>query len=55
MEEAKIVNLYDLTHTQAAPLLSQWEYPWEALSGIGDFILEPVSYTHLRRRTSTVL
>ena len=24
MEEAKIVNLYDLTHTQAAPLLSQW-------------------------------
>ena len=40
MEEAKIVNLYDLTHTQAAPLLSQWEYPWEALSGIGDFILE---------------
>ncbi len=40
MEEAKIVHLYDLTHTQAAPLLSACEYPWEALSGIGDFILE---------------
>ena len=39
MEEAKIVHLYDLSHTQAAPLLSQYEYPWEALAKIGEFIL----------------
>lgn len=52
MEEAKIVNLYDLTHTQAAPLLRECEYPWEALPKIGDFILElgktlsPEEYDH---------
>ena len=40
MEEAKIVHLYDLSHTQAAPLLSQYEYPWEALAKIGEFILQ---------------
>ena len=38
MEEAKIVHLYDLTHTAAAPYLKQFVYPWEALRGIGDFI-----------------
>lgn len=38
MEEAKIVHLYDLTHTVAAPYLKQFVYPWEALRGIGDFI-----------------
>ncbi len=31
--------LYDLTHTKAAPLLSSVTYPWEALDGIGAFIL----------------
>ena len=40
MEEAKIVHLYDLSHTQAASLLSQYEYPWEALAKIGEFILQ---------------
>lgn len=35
-----VKNLYDLDHTQAKPLLEQVTYPWEALAGIGDFILE---------------
>lgn len=39
-EEARIQNLYDLTHTAAAPLLSRVEYPWEVLSEIKAFILE---------------
>lgn len=39
MENLKIKNLYDLTHTEAAPLLSGLEYPWEALPSIKDFIL----------------
>ena len=34
-----VADLYDLTHTAAAPLLSPCRYPWEALAGIGDFIL----------------
>lgn len=38
-EEMKIVCLYDLTHTLAKPLMEQYEYPWEALSHIKDFIL----------------
>ena len=32
-------DLYDLTHTQAAPLLEEVEYPWQALAGISGFIL----------------
>ncbi len=32
-------ELFDLTHTAAAPLLEKTEYPWEALAGIGEFIL----------------
>ena len=32
-------DLYDLTHTQAAPLLEEVEYPWLALAGISGFIL----------------
>lgn len=32
-------DLYDLTHTQAAPLLAKVTYPWEALEEIGAFIL----------------
>ena len=36
----KTKDLYDLSHTAAAPLLEKCEYPWEALSGIKAFILE---------------
>ena len=35
----RTAELYDLSHTAAAPLLEKTEYPWEALAGIGDFIL----------------
>lgn len=38
MERTK--DLYDLTHTLAAPLLAETVYPWEALPRIGDFIRE---------------
>lgn len=38
MNNARIVNLYDLSQTIAGEYLSQFEYPWEALSGIGDYI-----------------
>lgn len=33
-------DLYDLTHTLAAPLLAGTTYPWEALPSIGSFILQ---------------
>lgn len=39
-ESWKTERLYDLTETIAAELLRKCEYPWEALSGIGAFILE---------------
>ncbi len=35
----RTAELYDLSHTAAAPLLEKTEYPWEALAGIGDLIL----------------
>ena len=35
-----VKELFDLTHSEAAPLLEKYEYPWEALSDISDFILE---------------
>ena len=35
-----VKDIYDLEHTQAKALLEQVTYPWEALAGIGDFILE---------------
>ena len=38
MEEAKIVNLYDLNETKAGEYLKGFTYPWEALNGIGDLI-----------------
>lgn len=50
MENAKIVNLYDLTQSIAGEYLAQFTYPWEALGGIPDFIreigpkLDPVVY-----------
>ena len=39
MESAKIVNLYDLNHTAAAEYLRGYTYPWEALAGIKELIL----------------
>lgn len=40
MKELEIRSLYNLEETLAAPFLEQFTYPWEALSGIGDFILK---------------
>ncbi|MCQ2451476.1 MAG: UDP-N-acetylglucosamine pyrophosphorylase [Clostridia bacterium] len=40
MEEIKIKNLYSLENTATAPLLSKFEYPYEVLPHIKDFILE---------------
>ena len=34
----RIKNLFDLSHTQADGYLSGFEYPWQALKGIKDFI-----------------
>ena len=36
----KIAQLYDLEHTLAKAYLMQFEYPWQALKGIKDLILE---------------
>ena len=36
----KTVDLFDLSHTKAADLLRKAEYPWQALAGIRDLILE---------------
>lgn len=38
MEEALIKNLYDLNETKAGDYLRGFDYPWEALAGIADFI-----------------
>ena len=38
--KVKIADLYDLSHTIAAPLLEKFEYPWEALAHIKEYILE---------------
>ncbi|MCR4960467.1 MAG: UDP-N-acetylglucosamine pyrophosphorylase [Lachnospiraceae bacterium] len=35
-----INDLYDLEHTKAAEYLKQFTYPWEALAGISDMIIE---------------
>ena len=35
-----IDDLYDLTHTLGASYLRQFTYPWEALSGLSDYILQ---------------
>ena len=39
MENVRISDLYDLSHTAAADYLSGFEYPWEALKGISEFIV----------------
>ena len=36
----KTENLYDLRHTLAGSYLQQFEYPWQALKGIKDMILD---------------
>ncbi len=36
----KIGQLFDLSHTIAAPILTPEKYPWEVLDSIKDFILE---------------
>lgn len=40
MEECKIKILYNLEHTIAKELMEKYEYPWEALPHINDFIIE---------------
>ncbi len=35
----KIIDLYDLSHTLAEDYLLNFEYPWQALTGIKDMIL----------------
>lgn len=40
MDNARIVNLYSLNETIAGEYLSRFEYPWEALKGISDYIKE---------------
>ena len=40
MEECKIKNLYNLDETIAKELLEKFEYPWEVLPEINNFILE---------------
>ncbi|MDO4198040.1 MAG: UDP-N-acetylglucosamine pyrophosphorylase [Erysipelotrichaceae bacterium] len=36
----KINDLFDLNHTIASDYLSEYEYPWEALKGIKEYIVE---------------
>lgn len=40
IKEAKICELYDLTHTRADEYLKNFVYPWEALSEIADMIID---------------
>ena len=39
MKRIKISALFDLTHTKAAEYLSSFEYPYQALDGIGDEVV----------------
>lgn len=47
-----VQDMYDLTHTRARKLLESVTYPWEALAGIGEVILQlgptldPAVYDH---------
>lgn len=34
----RTIDLFDLEHTKAADYLRQFEYPWQALVGIADFV-----------------
>lgn len=40
LEQIKIKNMYSLDHTAAKPLLEKYEYPWEVLGDISEYILE---------------
>ncbi len=40
MLNIKIKDLFDLTHTRASKYLEGFTYPWEALSGISQLIIE---------------
>ena len=40
MNNVKITDLYDLSHTAARDYLAGFTYPWEALKGISDFIIK---------------
>ena len=40
MNNVKISELYDLSHTAAAEYLNGFTYPWEALKGLSSFIIE---------------
>ena len=40
MANVKITDLFDLSHTVAADYLAKFTYPWEALAGIGELIVE---------------
>lgn len=40
MENIKIKDLYTLSETISENYLSKYEFPWEALAGIGDYIVE---------------
>lgn len=40
MNSVKISELYDLSQTIASKYLERFDYPWEALAGIGDYIIE---------------
>lgn len=40
MKNVKIADLYDLSHTASADYLAKFTYPWEALKGISEFIIE---------------
>lgn len=40
MNKALISNLYDLSETLAGDYLKGFKYPWEALAGIGELIIE---------------
>lgn len=39
MENIKIINLFNLTHSLAGDYLAKFTYPWEALNGISDLII----------------
>ncbi len=49
----KTEDLFDLSHTAAKDYLRRFEYPWQALKGIGDFIfslgetLKETEYNHV--------
>lgn len=40
MNNIKITDLFDLSHTSASDYLSRFTYPWEALKGISNLIIE---------------